>query len=238
MKLIGFLLLVSVTGICLADPGLVLVHYDIHGGYGTAVFDAITNVWPGSTVHSVEGADWTTFNNALATNTYDVIILENWNASSDNCDWAALLNIYNMSDTRIFLSDWKLISGATGVQDLMIAMGVSGVTTNGSILPHYAWEPMHMICDGISDWGQVDVGLGIDSNNLTHSSAVPVTGWTATATPGMAGICIASDGVSIISGYTPAYSNECVAIWENILEFMGAPVALQQSTWGEIKSSF
>lgn len=170
MKLIGFLLLVAVTGICVADPGLVLVHYDIHGGYGTAVFDAINNVWPGCTVHSVEGDDWTTFNNALATNTYEVIILENWSAGSDNCDWAALLTIYNTTDTRIFLADWRLNSGATGVQDLIIAMGVSGVTTNENILPHYAWEPSHVICAGISDWSQVDLGLGIVSNNLTHSS--------------------------------------------------------------------
>ncbi|MCK4806603.1 MAG: hypothetical protein KAT09_03105 [Candidatus Aegiribacteria sp.] len=238
MKLVALLLLVSVTGICVADPSLVLVHYDEFSGYGTAVLTAISNVWPGSTVLSVLGNDWTTFNDALAADTYDVIILENWYWSSDGCNWPLLLNIYTTTDTRIFLADWRLSFGATGVQDLMIAMGVSGVTTNGSPLPHYAWEPAHEICVGISDWSQVDVGLSIYSNNLTHPSAVPVTGWAATATPGMAGICIASDGVSIISGYTPAYSTEGVAIWENILEFMGDGLALQQSTWGEIKSSF
>ena len=223
----------------LADPSLVLIHLDNYAGYGDAVLDACDNLWPGATILPVLADDWATFNTALTTGPYDLIILENWNVNTDGCDWATLLNIYNTTDTRIFLSDWKLSSGATGVADLMNAMGVTGAVTIGSVIPMYVWDAGHPICDGIGDWTWVDPGLGVLNNKLTVSDAIPVTGWTASVTAGEAAICVANDGYSVISGFTPAYANDAVGIWENILEFMaGGTGALQQSTWGAIKSSF
>ncbi|MCD4708110.1 MAG: hypothetical protein K8S62_10275 [Candidatus Sabulitectum sp.] len=237
MKSICFIFLV-VTAICVADPNNVLLHFDKYAGYGNAVMYAIEDVWPGTTVTAVEGGDWVTFNSALASESFDVIILENWKSNSDACDWATLLYVYNVTDTRIFLADWRLNFGSTGVQDLMAAMGVSGAAVNATILPHYGWEPSHEICAGVSDWTQADPVLAIYSNDLTVTDASPVTGWTVSVTAGMAGICVANDGVSIISGYTPAYSVESSVIWENILEFMGEGLVLEQSTWADIKASF
>jgi hypothetical protein len=223
-----------------ADPSSILIHYDYSAPYGDAVVVAAQTLWPGATILPIVGDNWPAFNTALTTGTYDIIVLEDWYYNTDNCDWATLLTIYNTTDTRIFLSDWKLGSGSTGIQPLRTAMGVTGVSTiSGSVIPHYAWEPAHAICDGISDWGWQDPGLGVLNNRLTVSTAVPVTGWTSGITAGQAGICVANDGFSIVSGYTPAYANSGLAIWTNILEFMAnTSGALEQSTWGAIKAGF
>lgn len=238
MKYLILLLMLSLAPIAMSDPGLILVHYDFYSGYGDAVLIACDNLWPGSTVLPVYD-DWPLFNTALTTGPYDIIVLENWWFNSDACDWATLLTIYNTSDTRIFLSDWRLSNGATGIQDLMHTMGASSAAPiSGGVIPLYAWEPTHPICVGITDWGWQDPGLGVLNNRLTVSDAVPVTGWTASLTAGQAAICVANDDHNVISGFTPAYANEAVAIWENILEFMWETSALEQTTWGAIKANF
>lgn len=220
------------------DPTDILVHYENSVGYGENVINAINNLWPTVTIHAYCGDTWTSFNDALDTGTYDLIILENWYYNTDDCNWEKLCDLYNSSDVRIFLSDWKLSLGTTGVQTLMNYMGVSGATSNGDVKTHYAWEVTHPICDGITDWSQENPGLGILSNNLTVSDAIPVTGWVSSPQSGQAGICVANDGSSIVSGYTPAYSVDGLAIWENILDFMWDPTTLESTTWGDIKANF
>jgi len=239
MKILTLFLVISVASVAVSDPNLVLIHYDSYGGYGEAVLDAAFNIWPSATILPVLD-DWPLFNNALTTGPYDIIVLENWNVNTDDCDWATLNTIYTTSDTRIFLSDWKLSSGGTGVQTLMNTMGASSAAPiSGGVIPHYAWEPAHDICMGIADWNWMDPGLGILNNRLTVSDAFPVTGWSASPTAGEAAICVANDGRSVISGFTPAYAVESQAIWENILIFMwDGGSALQQGTWGSIKASF
>lgn len=70
-----------------------------------------------------------------------------------------------------------------------------------------------------------------------RSDADPVTGWTFSSQTGEAGICVANDGASVISGYTPGYAVMDVEIWTNILQFMADDEALEGSTWGSIKAN-
>jgi hypothetical protein len=106
------------------------------------------------------------------------------------------------------------------------------------VIPHYAWNTSHPICDGISDWSWFDPGLGIVNGRVTVSTATPVTGWTSTPTAGQAGIVVCPDGSSIVSGFTVAYSTDAVDIWTNIIQFMYGDVSLTPSTWGSIKTEF
>ncbi len=241
MKILGFLL-VLVTGTVLAQPPTdILVYHDVELGYGNAVITAIGNRWPACNIADYSGgtAGQTQFNADMASQAWDIIIVESWYYDSDGINWSGINDLYNISACPIFVACWEWNGGTSGQLILAGNMGVSGVSPFGSpVIPHYAWEPTHAICTGISDWGWNDPGLGILNSRFTVSDAFPVTGWTASSTTGQAGICVANDASSVISGYTPAYANESVAIWENILAFMWGDVALERSTWGEIKTLF
>ena len=239
MKIL-FVAMLLMVGAAVAQPTDILVYHDVYGAYGTAVTTAITNLWPGATVNAYSGgtAGYTSFNSDMASQNWDMIICEMWYYNTDDLDWMMLNDIY---DTNIiFVSSWEWENGQSGQMTLANTFGVTATSPiSGSVIPHYAWDEMHPICDGITDWGWQDPGLLTLNAQFTVSDAVPVTGWTATSSPGAAGICVANDGQSVISSFTPAYANESVAIWENILEFMwGGAGALEQSTWGAIKANF
>lgn len=225
------------------DPDNVLIYYDEEAGFGTAVNVAAANLWPTANIESYQGypgAQHAAFNAALdgLGAGWDIIVIESWYANTDELYWGGVNDLYDTGAAKIYASTWQW-TGASGQAALGNAMGVTGFTPfYAPVIPHYAWEPAHPIADGISDWGWSDPGINILNARLTVSDAVPVTGWTASATAGEAGICVANDGFSVISGYTPAYANESIAIWENILGFMWGTSELQQSTWGAIKSSF
>lgn len=233
----GLLLLVS--AVMLAQPPTnILVYYDNQLGYGTAVLNAIDNLWPSATV-SAHNGDYAGFNNALNSGgaNWDIVILECWYNSTNNIYFGGVADLYDTGAAKIFFSSWQLTGSYSGF--LASAMGISSASAiSGSVIPHYAWDTGHDICEGITDWTWANPGLGILNNRLTVSNATPVTGWTSSPSGGQAGICVANDGSSVISGYTPAYATQGEAIWENILGFMWGDVALTRSTWGEIKASF
>lgn len=226
------------------DPANVLIYYDDSAGFGNAVNTAASNLWPAANIESYSGepgGQQAAFNSALTGlgDGWDIIVIESWYANGNELYWGGVNDLYDTGAARIFASTWQWTSGTAGQEALGNAMGVTGFAGFGAPpIPHYAWDPAHPIAGGITDWDWADPGLGILNARFTVSDAVPITGWTATETPGEAGICVANDGHSVISGYTPAYANEGVAIWENILSFMWGTSALQQSTWGAIKTSF
>ena len=236
---IGILLAFSVLAFAQA-PQNILVYHDVQLGYGTAVTTAISNLWPSATVsaHNGNAASFNAALNSLSPN-WDIVILECWYNNTNDIYWMGVNDLYDTGAAKIFASTWQWTSGSAGQMTLANNMGVSGVSNISSpVIPHYVWEAGHPIVDGVSDWNWVDPGLGILNARFTVSNATPVTGWTASPQSGQAGICVANDGSSVISGFTPAYASQGVAIWENILEFMWGGTSLTRSTWGEIKSSF
>lgn len=242
MRLVVLCMTLLAAAALAQDPSNILIYLDVSSGYGEAVITACNNLWPSCNVYPATGqpgAMYTQFNDALDTGTWDIVIVESWYADVDALDWAGLSTYYNGGGT-LYVSTWEWLNGTSGQSALGNDMGVTGFSpVSGSVIPHYAWETGHAICSGISDWGWADPGLGILNFKFTVGSAVPVTGWTASPSTGQAGICVAVDGKSVLSGFTLAYANEGVAIWENVLEFMwSASSPLERSTWAEIKSSF
>ena len=240
-----FLLVALLATIAFAQPANILIYHDSSGGYGADVVTAANNLQPSANVESYTGepgGQQADFNAALASlgDGWDIVVVESWYATGNDLQWAALNDLYDTGAIKLFASTWQWTSGTAGQGALGTAMGVSSYSTIGSpVVPHYAWETSHAICDGITDWGWADPGLGILNCKFTVSDATPVTGWTATSTTGQAGICVANDGYSVISGFNPSYANEGVAIWENIYNFMwSGGSALERSSWAEIKTSF
>ena len=223
----------------------ILIYHDISGGYGDAVVTAANNLWPSANIESYTGqpgGQYTAFNTALASlgEDWDIVVLECWYANTNDLHWGVVNDLYDTGAIKVYASNWQWASGSSGQSALANAMGVTGWTSiSGSPIPHYAWDTSHPITEGITEWGWSDPGLGILNARFTVSDATPVTGWTSSSQAGQAGICVANDGTSVISGYTPAYANDAVAIWENILSFMWTGgSSLERSTWGEIKASF
>lgn len=244
MKLLVCLIMVIACTAIAQDPGNILIYHDISSGYGNAVVTAAGNLWPSANIESytgTPGSQQAAFNTALASlgDGWDIVVLESWYANSNDIQWSAVNDLYDTGAIKLFVSTWQWSTGTSGQGALGNAMGVSGFSGFGSpVIPHYCWETGHAIADGITDWGWNDPGLGILNARMTVSDATPITGWTSSATTGEAGICVANDGYSVISGYTPAYANESVAIWENILSFMWGDTSLERETWAGIKASF
>jgi len=200
-------------------------------------------LWSSANIQSYTGqpgGQQADFNTALDGGTdWDIVILECWYASTNNIGWASLLAHYNAGDFVLYVSNWQWNSGSSGLAALATAMGVSSIVTFGDyIIPHYAWNPSHQICSGISDWNWSDAGIITLNCIFTVSDATPVTGWTASPAAGEAGICVANDGYSVINAYTLAYSVQSDDLWTNIYNFMWRYTALSRETWGGIKASF
>jgi len=228
------------VGVSLAqDPANILVYYDYYAPTGDAVLTALSNLWPSATVLPCSGwpgSMYTQFNDALSTGTWDLVIVESWYAANTSLNWSGLATYYT-NGGRLYASSWQWTGGQSVVAT---AMGVTAETPLMNLQPMYVWDPASPIVDGISDWGQFDPGINVKNCAFTVGTATPVTGWTTNPTAGQAAICVAPDGYSVISGYTPAYANQGVAIWENILQFMwsGSEPGLTPTTWGDIKTQF
>ncbi len=242
MKLVLLIVGVFAAMAFAQDPANVLIYHDVSGGYGDTVDTAAQDLWPSANVEAYTGyptAQHAAFNAALDGGTdWDIVVLECWYANTNDIDWVSLLAHYNAGDFVIYVSNWQMASGTSGQAALGTAMGVTAYTSITSVISHYAWETSHAICSGVSTWDWVDPGLGSLNNKLTVSDATPVTGWTSSSSAGEAGICVANDGYSVISGFTPAYSAAADVIWTNIYNFMWRDTALQRDTWAGIKASF
>jgi hypothetical protein len=243
MKLVLSLLAVLVIAAFAQDPANILIYHDVRVGYGDTVDTAAQALWSSANVESYTGepgGQQTAFNTALDGGTdWDIVVLECWYANTNDIDWASLLAHYNAGDFILYVSNWQWNTGSSGQAALATAMGVSSISTfSGSVIPHYAWEPSHQICTGITDWGWADPGIGILNCKFTVSDATPLTGWTNSAAVGEAGICVANDGYSVISGYALAYANQADDLWTNVYNFMWRDTALSRDTWAGIKASF
>jgi hypothetical protein len=237
MKGILFVL-VLIAGLSVAqDPANILVYYDYYAPTGDAVLTALSNLWPSATVipcSGYPGGMYTQFNTALDTGAWDMVIVESWYAANTSLNWPGIADYYT-GGGKLFVASW---SWTGGQQAAATAMGVTAEAQMPNLQPMYVWDSASPIVEGITDWSQTDPGLITKSCSFTVGTAIPVTGWTSSPTPGQAAICVAPDGHSVISGYVPAYSTQNVAIWENILGFMWGEVGLTPATWGDIKSQF
>lgn len=242
MKAVFFLMAVFAVAALAQDPGNVLIYHDVYGGYGDTVDTAAQALWPSANVEAYTGqpgGQQAAFNTALNGGTdWDIVVLECWYANTNDIDWAAIKTLYDAGDVILYVSNWQW-AGSSGQAALGNAMGVTTFSGFGSpVIPHYAWDAGHNICDGITDWGWADLSLGILNCRMTVSDATPVTGWTASETAGQAGICVANDDYSVISGYTLAYSAQADVLWTNIYSWMWRNTALERDTWAGIKTSF
>lgn len=243
MKL-AFSVVLLVAALSMAQPANILIYHDVSGGYGEAVVTAANNLWPSANIQAYTGqpgGQQAAFNadlNSMGAG-WDIIVIESWYANGNDLYWGGVNDLYDTGAAKVFASTWQWTTGTAGQGALGNAMGISGFSGFGSpVIPHYCWDTGHPIADGITDWGWVDPGLGILNARFTVNDATPITGWTASSQTGQAAICVANDGSSVVSGFTPAYANENVAIWENILDFMWNGSPLSRTTWGEIKTSF
>lgn len=240
MKFIYVLLLIVAATAVAQDPVNILIYHDSFGGAGEDVLTAVNNLWSSANVmaYTYSTGGMTAFNADLITygDDLDIIIIDCWCGFENDLDWDAVKVLYDAGTVRVFASCWKWSSAAT----LGNAMGITGYSDISTVIPHYAWDSGQAITFGITDWSwSPPSGPAIINIRMTVSDATPITGWTETETTGEAGICVANDGYSVISGYTPAYANQSVALWENILEFMWlGQQALQSGTWAGIKTAF
>lgn len=232
--------LVLVAGLSFAqDPSNILVYYDYYAPTGDAVLTALSNLWPSAMVlpcSGYPGAMYGNFNDALETGPWDIVIVESWYAANTDLNWAGLASYYT-GGGKLYASSWQWTGGQSVVAT---AMGVTGEVGLYDFIPMYVWDSAHPIVQGITDWSQFDPGINVKNCSFTVGTATPVTGWSSSPTPGQAAICVAPDGYSVISGYTPAYATDGVAIWENILEFMWGSTGpgLTPATWADIKTQF
>ena len=243
MKLVFCLVAVCTIAAFAQDPANVLIYHDVFGGYGDTVDTAAQALWSSANIESYTGepgGQQVAFNTALDGGTdWDIVVLECWYANNNDIDWASLLAHYNAGDFVLYVSNWQWESGTAGQAALANAMGVSGCAGFGTpIIDHYAWDTGHDICSGVTAWSWANPGLGTLNCRFTVSDATPITGWTASSAAGQAGICVANDGYSVISGYTLAYTASADALWTNIYNFMWRDTALSRDTWAGIKTSF
>ncbi len=220
------------------DPANIPIYRDSYAGYGDTVDTAAQALWPSANVEDYTGEPGSrqaAFNTALDGGTdWDIVVLECWYASTEDINWASLLTHYNDGDFVLYVSNWQW-AGSAGQSALGNAMGVSAFSTFGTpIVDHYAWDAGHDICSGVTDWSWANPGLGILNCKFTVSDATPVTGWTASSSAGQAGICVANDGRSVISGYTLAYTAQADVLWTNVYSFMWEDTSLERDTWAGI----
>ncbi len=240
MKILCVLIIVIAVAAAAQDPGNILIYHDSFGGAGDEVLTAIGNLWPSATVmaYTYSTGGMASFNTDLGSigSDLDIIIIDCWCGYESDLNWDAVKALYDAGTALVFASCWKWSSASI----LGGAMGVTGYSDINTVIPHYAWDTGHDIASGITDWSWAPpTGPDVINIRMTVSDATPVTGWADTQTVGEAGICVANDGRSVISGYTPAFSAEGVALWENILEFMWlGPQTLQHGTWAGIKTAF
>jgi hypothetical protein len=239
MKLFA-LLFVTVAVAAAQDPVNILIYSDSFGGYGDDVFAAVSSLWPSANVMAYHDAYTgpAAFNADMNTygDTLDIIIMDCWCGFYADFNWDVMTTLYNAGTVKFYASCWKWGSVPACLAN---AMGVSGYGDVTSVIPHYSWDDSHPITAGITDWGWAEPGVGTMGSRMTVSTATPVTGWSETPVAANAGLCVANDGRSIVSGYTIAFANQSAAIWENVLGFMWNGVqSLHHTTWADIKASY
>jgi hypothetical protein len=240
MKLFFALLFVSVAVVAAQDPVNILIYSDSFGGYGDDVFTTVSALWPSANVMAYHDAYTgpTAFNTDMNTygNNLDIVIMDCWCGFYSDFNWDVMTTLYNSGNVKFCAFCWKWGSSPACLAN---AMGVSGFGDITTVIPHYSWDNTHPITAGITDWGWAEPGVGVKGSRMTVTNAIPVTGWLQTSAAGNAGLCVANDGRSVVSGYTLAFANQSAAIWNNVLNFIwNGTQPLQRDTWADIKTSF
>ncbi len=224
-----------------ADPTKILVKYDVYGGYGEGVITALKAKWSAATISSFNGSTWPAFDSALTTQgPWPMVIVEAHNYPGAAAQYQNLANYYNSKVGPLFYADWSMNRGLNG--PLLTAMGVTSAA--GIPMPpiaHYTWNASHPICTGVTSWTYGNPGYGTGGQRITWATAVPVTGWTATQTPGQGGICVAPDGKSVISGLFISLNTsptEMAKIWSNVLTFMWGGSGVAPASLGKVKALY
>ncbi len=226
-----------------ADPGKILVCYGILGGYGSYFVPTIKTTFPKSAVTSYTDNQISAFVSALKTGgPWDMALYATNNYRSLNTsDYQAMADWYNKKRGPFFFNDWGMHYSLEN--PIKSAMGVT--CTRRLTMPpkpHYTWVASHPICKGITSWTYGNAGVGTAGHPLTLTTATPaVTGWTATSTPGQAGICVAPDKHGVISGYKIHCKLVSVqTLYANILNFMwdGYNVGVEPASLGKVKAMY
>lgn len=233
--------LLIATSALATPPSKILVKYDVYGGYGMAVIDALKAKWSAATITSYQGSTWGAFDNALRTGTWNIVIVEAHNyTSSSTSHYTNLASWYNRHIGPLFYADW----GASGSYNnvLETAMGAGNPTRLAMPpRPHYAWVTTHAICTGITNWtyGHPS-GYTTGGSAYPWTTATPVTGWTSTLQAGQGGIMVAPDKHSVISGYFPSLNTtQARKLWANILGFMWTgSTSVKPESLGKVKALY
>ncbi len=231
--------LVVATSVLAAPPSKILVKYDVYGGYGNAVINALKAKWSAATITSYAGNTWPVFISQLTTGTWDVVIVEGHNyRGTSTTQYQALATWYNTKPGPLFYTDWYMYGSLNNVLETAMGAG-NGLRKAMPPKPHYAWVTTHPICSGITSWTYGNPGYGTGGNGMPWTTATPVTGWTSSSTPGQGGIMVAPDKHSIISGYMPSLnSSQGEKIWANILEFMWGSSSVSPQSLGKVKALY
>jgi hypothetical protein len=245
-KLVILSVFVSATVYSFADdPENVLVKYDYFGDFGRAVFNAVSAKWPDANLTFHANYTWPEFIAGLTGGTdWDIVICEAHMYEGTETQYNALKDYFEAGGA-LFVCDYSWTLYGCRADELIHSMGVSSVEViTPDPVPHYTWDPEHVITAGITDWHQSDPGYIYVGHYLTVDGAVPVTGWTETETEGNAAICVL-DGEpdaynSVISGYFPSFkTDDAEGLWDNILDYMSErDTEIRPSSFGEIKAVF
>ena len=231
--------LLVATSALATTPSKILVKYDVYGGYGMAVIDALKAKWSAATITSYQGSTWGAFDNSLRTGTWNIVIVEAHDSPGNTTQYQHLADWYNKKVGPLFYADWSADRTYNNV--LETAMGASNPTA--VLMPpkaHYAWVTTHAICSGITSWIYENPGYRIGGQAYPWTTATPVTGWTPTLQAGQGGIMVAPDKHSVISGYFPSLNTtQARKLWENILGFMWTgSTGVKPESLGKVKALY
>jgi hypothetical protein len=231
--------LLIVTSALAAPPSKILVKYDVYGGYGNAVITALQAKWSGASITSFSGNTWPAFISQVNTGTWDIIIVEGHNyRGTTTSQYQALATWYNKKVGPLFYTDWYMYGSLNNVLETAMGSG-NGLRKAMPPKPHYAWVTTHPICSGVTSWTYGNPGYGTGGNGMPWTTAVPVSGWTASSSPGQGGLLVAGDKRSIISGYFPSLNTtQAPKLWANILEFMWASTSVSPASLGKVKALY
>jgi hypothetical protein len=240
-KLALLLAMVAVASMAFAQPpSKIIVKYDVYSGYGEQLITALKTEWPTAIISSYNGNTWLAFQTALETGTWNVVVVEaHFYEIFRTSPFSALASWYIAKKGPLFFAYFD--AGRTYDDVLETAMGVgSAVPLSMPQKAHFAWTTTHPITTGITDWRYNNPGYAIGGIRYTTSTASAVTGWTSTPQAGQAGICVANDKFSIISGYFPSLKyTGSATLWSQILKFMWSGYSpVQPASMGKIKAHF
>lgn len=226
----------AIVALAFAQPGEVVVYYSC--SINTYVQDALSNL--GWSYTGYDDTEELAFQADVA-NGADVVVYScpsNYEPTS-----MGVLDTYVNGGGRLIMSFWGVSQWLSS--GLWSTMEIVWLSDYYIPLPFYAWETSHDIfnspniisfpLDFNDDW----VLDGQRLNAVTDAGVI-LGGYTNLVTTGEGSMILGNDGHTIFNGFcidagieaqiVPLIENELIYIWEM--------AALEQSTWGSIKTVF